>query len=70
MWGLLLPWSCSYVTIISSCRIFFSGHTITWKKSFSGHHALPISMQDIDWTPSIWASMMFLKSWGTWMIWG
>jgi hypothetical protein len=64
MWGLLLPWSCSYATTISSCRIFFSGHTITWKKSFSGHHALPISMQDIDWTPSIWASMMFLKSWG------
>jgi hypothetical protein len=22
MWGLLLPWSCSYVTIISSCRFF------------------------------------------------
>ena len=43
---------------------FFSGHTRMWKKPFSGHHALPISMQDIDWTPSLWASMMFLKSWG------
>ena len=44
------------ILLLCNCYFFLQdflvGQTITLKKSFSGHHALPISMQDIDWTPS------------------